>query len=109
MRSAARSVQIAARDLYYCLSGGPTRAEVFVHLHEEAGTAWIKELDGILGFAILDLRRDLLFLARDPIRVKALFYAATTDHFLFGSEIKALLASSNVTSAPDWQAISDIY
>jgi asparagine synthase (glutamine-hydrolysing) len=86
-----------------------TDAEVIVHLYEEAGAACVKELDGIFAFAIMDLRRDLLFLARDPIGVKPLFYAATRDHFLFGSEIKALLASSIPTAAPDWQAISDFF
>jgi asparagine synthase (glutamine-hydrolysing) len=86
-----------------------TDAEVIVHLYEEAGAACVRELNGIFAFAILDLRRDLLFLARDPIGVKPLFYAASSDHLLFGSEIKALLASSILTAAPDWQAISDFF
>ena len=86
-----------------------TDAEVIVHLYEEAGAACVEKLNGIFAFAILDLRRDLLFLARDPIGVKPLFYAASRDHFLFGSEIKALLASSILTPAPDWQAISDFF
>ncbi len=80
-----------------------------MHLYEEAGTACVEQLNGIFAFAILDLRHDLLFLGRDPIGVKPLFYAATPDHFLFGSEIKALLASSLLTPAPDWQAISDFF
>jgi asparagine synthase (glutamine-hydrolysing) len=86
-----------------------TDAEVIVHLYEESGAACVAELNGIFAFAILDLKRDLLFLARDPIGVKPLFYAANSDHFLFGSEIKALLASSMLTPAPDWQAISDFF
>ena len=69
----------------------------------------MKELNGIFAFAILDLRRDLLLLARDPIGVKPLFYAATTDHFLFGSEIKAILASSLVSPSVNWKAISDFF
>jgi asparagine synthase (glutamine-hydrolysing) len=86
-----------------------TDAEVIVHLYEDAGAACVGELSGIFAFAILDLRRDLLFLARDPIGVKPLFYAAGPDHLLFGSEIKALLASSILTPVPDWQAISDFF
>ena len=86
-----------------------TDAEVIIHLYEEAGPACLKQLDGIFAFAILDLKRDLLFLARDPIGVKPLFYAVTPNHFLFGSEIKALLASSVMTPAPNWQAISDFF
>ncbi len=86
-----------------------TDAEVIVHLYEEDGPACVKELDGIFAFSILDLERDLLFLARDPIGVKPLFYSATPEHFVFGSEIKALLASAVVKAAPNWQAISDFF
>jgi asparagine synthase (glutamine-hydrolysing) len=86
-----------------------TDAETILHLYEEVGPACVKELNGIFAFAILDLRRDLLFLARDPIGVKPLFYAATNDHFLFGSEIKAILASSRVTPKINWQAVSDFF
>lgn len=86
-----------------------TDAEVIIHLYEEAGPACVNQLDGIFAFAILDLKRDLLFLARDPIGVKPLFYAVTPNHFLFGSEIKAILASSVMTPAPNWQAISDFF
>src|SRR5271156_1018491 len=86
-----------------------TDAEVIVHLYEEAGPACVKELDGIFAFSILDLRRDLLFLARDPIGVKPLFYAATPDFFLFGSEIKAILASSLISYNVNWQAVSDFF
>lgn len=86
-----------------------TDAEVIIHLYEEVGTTCVKELEGIFAFSIIDLKRDLLFLARDPIGVKPLFYAITPDHFVFGSEIKALLASSVITPAPNWRAISDFF
>jgi asparagine synthase (glutamine-hydrolysing) len=86
-----------------------TDAEVIIHLYEEAGPACVKELNGIFAFAILDLRRDELFLARDPIGVKPLFYAATPEHFLFGSEIKAILASSLAPAEMNRQAVSDFF
>jgi asparagine synthase (glutamine-hydrolysing) len=86
-----------------------TDAEVIIHLYEESGADCVKYLDGIFAFAILDLKRDRLFLARDPIGVKPLFYARTSNHFLFGSEIKAVLASSIVAPEPDWQAISNFF
>ena len=86
-----------------------TDAEVIIHLYEEAGPACVAELNGIFAFAILDLKRDVLFLARDPIGVKPLFYAATREDFLFGSEIKAILASSRVTPTMNRQAVSDFF
>ena len=86
-----------------------TDAEVILHLYEEEGPACVGKLDGIFAFAILDFKRDALFLARDPLGVKPLFYAATSDHFLFGSEIKAILASSLVPARMNRQAISDFF
>lgn len=86
-----------------------TDAEVIIHLYEEAGPSCVTELNGIFAFAILDLKRDLLLLSRDPIGVKPLFYAATADYFLFGSEIKAILASSLTTREVNWQAVSDFF
>jgi len=86
-----------------------TDAEVIIHLYEEMGPSCVKEMNGIFAFAILDLKRDLLLLARDPIGVKPLFYAATPGHFLFGSEIKAILASSLSSPSVNWNAVSDFF
>jgi asparagine synthase (glutamine-hydrolysing) len=86
-----------------------TDAEVIIHLYEDMGPSCIKEMNGIFAFAILDLKRDLLLLARDPIGVKPLFYAATPDHFLFGSEIKAILAASLASPSVNWKAVSDFF
>lgn len=86
-----------------------TDAEVILHLYEESGEHCVKELNGIFAFAILDLKREVLFLARDPIGVKPLFYASTGEQFLFGSEIKAILASSVISRAVNWQAVSDFF
>jgi asparagine synthase (glutamine-hydrolysing) len=86
-----------------------TDAEVILHLYEESGAACVNQLNGIFAFAILDLKRELLFLARDPIGVKPLFYAAPGETFLFGSEIKAILASSMISRAVNWQAASDFF
>src|SRR5271170_7892860 len=86
-----------------------TDAEVIIHLYEEVGPACVTELNGIFAFAIRDLKRDVLFLARDPVGVKPLFYASTQDNFLFGSEIKAILASSLVAATMNRQAVSDFF
>ena len=86
-----------------------TDAEVIIHLYEEEGPLCAAKLNGIFAFAILDLRRDRLLLARDPIGVKPLYYCRTPDHFLFASEIKAILACSLVDNSVNWQAISDYF
>jgi asparagine synthase (glutamine-hydrolysing) len=86
-----------------------TDAEVILHLYEELGPACVKEFEGIFAFAILDLKHDLLFLARDPAGVKPLFYSASPIYFLFASEIKGLLASALFTSEVNWQAASDFF
>ena len=86
-----------------------TDAEVIIHLYEEEGPKCAAKLNGIFAFAILDLRQDRILLARDPIGVKPLYYCRTSDHFLFASEIKAILASSLFGTTVNWQAISDYF
>jgi len=86
-----------------------TDSEVILHLYDELGPDCVRNLDGIFAFAILDLKRDLVLLARDPLGVKPLYYSASADHFLFGSEIKAILASSMYRADVDWQAAHDYF
>ena len=86
-----------------------TDAEVILHLYEEEGPNCAAQLNGIFAFAILDLKEDRLLLARDPIGVKPLYYYRTADHFLFSSEIKAILACSLFETKVNWQAISDYF
>jgi len=71
-------------------------AEVLAHLYEEHGDALVGRLVGEFAFALLDRRagREHLLLARDPLGVKPLYYAESEHGLLFGSEPKALLASS---------------
>lgn len=66
--------------------------EVIVHLYEEYGEACVTRLRGMFAFAIWDARNDTLFLARDRIGIKPLYYFHDNQAFLFGSELKALLA-----------------
>jgi asparagine synthase (glutamine-hydrolysing) len=71
--------------------------EVLIHLYEEYGERCVVPLRGMFAFAIWDGPRRELFLARDRLGIKPLYYAATPEGFLFGSELKALVQSPWLT------------
>jgi asparagine synthase (glutamine-hydrolysing) len=66
--------------------------ETIVHLYEEYGRDCVKHLRGMFAFAIWDRRVRQLFIARDRLGIKPLYYAFDGQKLLFGSEIKAILA-----------------
>jgi asparagine synthase (glutamine-hydrolysing) len=75
--------------------------EILVHGWEEWGEECLAELRGMFAFAIADFRKHytsgpLLFLARDPLGIKPLYYVQTADGFAFASELRALMTSGIV-------------
>src|SRR5947199_8782394 len=66
--------------------------ETIVHLYEEYGRDCVQHLHGMFAFAIWDRRSRRLFIARDRLGIKPLYYFYDGTKFVFGSEIKAILA-----------------
>ena len=73
-----------------------TDTEVIVHLYEELGPQCLEKLRGMFAFAIWDENAKTLFLARDRVGIKPLYYSLTDKAIVFASEIKAILADPAV-------------
>ena len=81
--------------------------EVILQAYAEYGEKCVEELNGMFAFAIWDTERRSLFLARDRMGVKPLYYAETAEAFVFGSEIKSLFASGKVTPECREEALTE--
>ena len=86
-----------------------TDTEVIVHLYEEMGDEFVRELNGQFAFALWDRRHRRLLLVRDRAGILPLYYARTADGVLFGSEVKALLASRQLTPALDPSGLDEAF
>ena len=75
--------------------------EVIVHLYEEFGKSCVEKLRGMFAFAIWDLKSGCLFLARDRVGIKPLYYYYDSDVFLFASEIKSIHADHSYRAKKD--------
>ena len=75
--------------------------EVLLQMYEEYGVDCLKRLNGIFAFAIWDAQESSLFVARDQLGVKPLYYSETATGFLFASELKALLLCREVDRSID--------
>jgi asparagine synthase (glutamine-hydrolysing) len=80
--------------------------EVLVHLYEEKGENLVEDLRGMFAFAVWDVRKRKLVLCRDRVGKKPLYYAFVPGrHFVFGSEIKAILAGNAVDRTVNYHAL----
>jgi asparagine synthase (glutamine-hydrolysing) len=70
--------------------------EVIIHAYEEFGPDCVKELRGMFAFAIWDMKRKRLFVARDRVGIKPLYFCKTDKAFYFASELKAIVADKSV-------------
>ena len=82
--------------------------EVIVHAYEEAGTKCVNFFNGMFAFAVWDTKRRTLFLARDRLGIKPLYYYSNGDKFIFASEVKAILQDETVKRELNRKALLNI-
>ncbi len=82
--------------------------EVILRLYEAKGEACVHDLNGQFAFAIWDDREDKLFLARDRVGIRPLFYTEANKQFLFASEMKSLLSHPAVSREVNPRALDQI-
>src|SRR5581483_6505004 len=83
--------------------------EVILHLYQEEGEDCVQQLNGQWAFAIWDSTKKKLFVSRDRLGVRPLFYTATGDEFLFASEIKAIFAAADISRELDLEGLDQIF
>ena len=81
--------------------------EVIVHLYEERGLDFVKQLRGMFALALWDKARQRLVLARDRLGKKPLYIRREPDRFMFASEIKSILQVEGVPRRLDFQALQE--
>jgi len=83
--------------------------EVLLSLYQEFGTGCLQHLRGMFAFAIWDEAKKTLFLARDRIGKKPLYYFFDGKIFLFASEIKSILQDADIKKQINFEAFSDYF
>jgi asparagine synthase (glutamine-hydrolysing) len=83
--------------------------EVLLHLYEEHGPRCLEQLNGQFAIAIWDARERTLFLARDRMGVRPLFYARDGGRLVFASEIKSILADRRITAEIDPVTLDQVF
>jgi asparagine synthase (glutamine-hydrolysing) len=83
--------------------------EVIIHLYEDLGTGCVTHLRGMFAFAIWDSPRRRLFLARDRVGIKPLYYCQTTQALHFASELKAIISDPMVDRDINLRAVRTFF
>lgn len=81
--------------------------ETIVHLYEEYGKDCVQHLSGMFAFAIWDANKSTLFIARDRLGIKPVYYRLSANKFIFGSEIKVLLAHAELSASFNRSALRE--
>jgi len=83
--------------------------EIIVHAYEQWGLDCVNRLNGMFAFALWDPHKRQLFLARDHLGIKPLYYAELGDRILFASEIKAILEDPDCPREVDLKALGQLF
>ena len=83
--------------------------EVIVHAYEQWGARCVEKFNGMFAFAIWDKRKRELFLARDHLGIKPLYYVEIGSRVLFGSEIKVLMEHPECPRDLDVEALAELF
>jgi asparagine synthase (glutamine-hydrolysing) len=86
-----------------------TDTEVIVHLYEEVGPHAVDLLRGMFTFAIWDAKRRQLFIARDRVGIKPLYYAQLDGALVFASELKCMLQVPEIERRLSWPAVNHLF
>ena len=87
---------------------GHSDTEVVLHAYAQWAESCVEKFNGIFAFAVWEHKRKKLFLARDRIGVKPLFYSVQDNGFVFASEIKTILTSPGIKAELDAQGAAEI-
>ncbi len=92
-----------------CVFVSNSDTEVLLHLYAEKGEAMVHALRGMYAFGIWDERNQELFVARDPLGIKPLYYADHGGTFRFASQVEALIGGGGVDTEEDIAGVAGFY